>query len=94
MARYTVDVARRVQRLFDGVRVDQPIWRNNMLGYDDPDLFQPRRESDPSRDATHRSAVALYKRAERQTILRMPRSKAVVFAIHSYVVRSKAHPLG
>lgn len=85
---YTVDIAKRVQRMFNAVRPEQPLWRNNMLGYTDPDLFQPRAENDPERQADSVD-VAPFVRAERQCILRLPKSDALVFTIHSYVVRAE-----
>ena len=83
---YTADIAKRVQRMFNAVRVEQPLWRNNMLGYADPNLFQPRRENDPERQAD-RVETAPYLRAERQCILRLPKTDALVFTIHSFVVK-------
>lgn len=76
---YDADVARRVQRLFNGVRVGRPMWRFNKLAYADPDLHQPRKKV----DAGPRS----YVRSERQCILRLPETGAVVFSIHTWVVR-------
>ena len=82
---YDRDLARRVQRLFDGIQVGQPLWRFNQLWYDDPELFQPRSASQPRRvDAG--PARGPYYRSERQTLLRLPQSRAVVFAIHTYVL--------
>lgn len=75
---YDQNIARRVQRLFDGVRVGLPLWRFNRLPYVDADLHQPLRKS---RTGAHR-----YLRSERQCILRMPRSDAVIFTIHTYTV--------
>jgi hypothetical protein len=83
---YDGQMARRVQRLFDGVQVGRPLWRNNMLRYADPDLHQPRSETDPARTQPS-TATGAYCRAERQCILRLPRTQAVVFSIHTYVVR-------
>ena len=80
---YDDDLARRVQRLFDVIRPDQPLWRMNALVYANPDLHQPGQEGAPRTD--RRSGH--YVRAERQTLLRLPRSGAVLFAIHTYVVR-------
>lgn len=80
---YDADIARRVQRLFDGIRPGRPIWRANALVYADPELHQPRREADP-RDAARRGP--LYLRIERQTLLRLPTPRSVVFTIHSYVL--------
>lgn len=81
---YTPELARRVQRLFDGIQVGRPLWRFNQLWYDDPELFQPRSAQDPRRvDATE---AGPFYRTERQTLLRLPVSRAVVFAIHTYVL--------
>ncbi|WP_299776785.1 DUF3445 domain-containing protein [uncultured Roseobacter sp.] len=86
---YDAGIARRVQRLFDGVQVGRPMWRYNRLWYDDPELFQPRSALSPRRIAPG-EAEAAYQRAERQCIVRMPESGAVVFSIHSYVVKAAA----
>lgn len=82
---YDAGIARRVQRLFDGVQTGRPMWRANRLWYDDPELFQPRSASAPRR-LVPGQAEALYQRAERQCIVRLPASGAVVFSIHTYVV--------
>ncbi|MDW3182133.1 heme-dependent oxidative N-demethylase family protein [Roseobacter sp.] len=84
---YDAGIARRVQRLFDGVQVGRPMWRYNRLWYDDPDLFQPRSALSPRRIAPG-EVEAAYQRAERQCIVRMPDTDAVVFSIHSYVVKA------
>lgn len=80
---YDDGVARRVQRLFDGVKVGRPLWRYNRLNYDDPELHQPRSALAP-RDAPVETQ-ARYQRAERQSILRLPETGAVAFTIHTYV---------
>lgn len=80
---YTDDVARRVQRLFDAIRPEQALWRMNALVYDDPALFQPRREGERRPQPVQR----LYMRCERQCLLRLPETRAVVFSIHTYLVR-------
>lgn len=82
---YTEDLARRVQRLFDGIQVGRPLWRFNQLWYQDPELYQPRSESEPRRIGSGKKEGPYY-RTERQTLLRLPRSHAVVFAIHTYVL--------
>jgi hypothetical protein len=86
---HTVDsydemLAKRVQRLFDGVQMGRPLWRFNALWYHSPELFAPRRENDP-RDDSH-GADAPYMRSEKQVVLRLPKSRAVVFSIHTYMV--------
>ncbi len=80
---YDGDIARRVQRMFDAIRVEQPLWRMNSLVYVDPTLHQPRREGDPRTDRRG----GQYLRAERQCFVRLPQTGAVVFSIHTYVVR-------
>ena len=79
---YDEDLARRVQRLFDVIRPDQPLWRMNALIYVNPDLHQPGRKDAPRTDRRN----GQYVRAERQTMLRLPKTQAVLFAIHTYVV--------
>ena len=80
---YDTTIAARVQRMFDGARPDVALWRANALRYVDPALYQPRREDDPR---IKHLADAAYMRSERQTVLRLPRSDAVAFVIHTTVV--------
>ena len=84
---YTGDLARRVQRLFDAVRPGVPLWRINLLTYADPDLHQPPR---PGTGRSDPGGAAQYLRSERQCISRLPDSDAVIFAIHTTVVRRDA----
>lgn len=88
VAAYTDDIARRVQRLFDGVRFGRPIWRFNALWYADPTLFQPRSEQAP-RPLTEAGSTP-FLRSERQVIWRLPDSDAVLFTIHSLVLAADA----
>ncbi len=81
--RYDPDIEKRVQRMFDLVPPERPMWRANFLIYSDPDLFQPRRESERrviSADPPH------WLRSERQSVLKLPQTGAVVFSIHNYVL--------
>ncbi|CTQ50292.1 heme-dependent oxidative N-demethylase family protein [Jannaschia donghaensis] len=78
---YNTDIGRRVQRLFDRVPQGRAIWRANALGYADADLHQPRMEAAPKREVPAR-----YLRCERHTVLRLPHSDAIAFAVHTYVV--------
>ena len=81
---YDAGVAARVQRLFDAIRPGRPLCRWNWLPYDEPPLHQPRDE------AVRREAGpdAPWLRRERQCLLRLPRTGAVVFSIHSFVMRA------
>lgn len=81
---YDSRMATRVQRLFDGVQVGRPLWRFNALWYHSPELFAPRSQHDP-RDQSH-GRDAPYLRSEQQVILRLPKCRAVVFSIHSYML--------
>lgn len=83
VAKYTDDVGKRVQRLFDAIRVENPMWRANAHLEDSPELFTPRLE-----DAPHppKSAAPPYLRSERQTLMRLPDTDAVVFGIHTWMV--------
>ncbi len=85
---YDEDIARRVQRLFDGVRVGRPLWRFNALSYENPALYQPRSEAAPRLPPA--PADAPYLRSERQSVLRLPVTGAVVFSIHTFVLRRDA----
>ena len=80
---YDDNIARRVQRLFDGVRVGNPMWRFNRLSYSDADLHQLYKKVDGDQTP--------FVRSERQCILRLPRTDAVVFTIHTYVVQAPGH---
>ena len=83
---YNLDIGKRVQRLFDGIQPGRPVWRFNLLQYVHPDLFQPRRETD-ARSADEGYGSGAYTRSEHQALVRMPKSGAVLFAIHTYVVK-------
>lgn len=83
VAEYTQEIARRVQRLFDGIQVERPIWRANALLYHDPELHQPRREEDRRDPITDQPK---WLRVERQGMRRLPHSRAVVFSIHTFVL--------
>lgn len=82
VAIYDETLAARVHRLLSAIRPDQPLWRMNFFTYDSFHLHHPRVEGDWRRQPTGRS----YVRCERQTLLRLPETKAVLFAIHTIVV--------
>lgn len=79
---YDENLGARVQRLFDAIRPGQPLWRANALLYEDPALHQPRREG----EIRPRPLSRNYLRSERQALLRLPKTGAVVFSIHTSVV--------
>ncbi|TVS04051.1 MAG: DUF3445 domain-containing protein [Rhodobacteraceae bacterium] len=79
---YDGQMGARVQRMFDLMRPEQPLWRANLLYYVDPALFQPRSERAPKQ----RRRESVYLRSERQCLLKLPRCGAVVFSIHTAVI--------
>ena len=83
---YDGNIAKRVQRLFDGLQINRPVWRFNALYYEDPNLFQPRSVKQPRRKPAPNKVK--YFRSERQTIIKLPESGAIIFGIHTFVVRT------
>lgn len=84
---YDDGLAKRVQRLFDGVQVGHPLWRFNALHYAQPELHQPWRKHGGLSDAGAGPNHPFF-RSERQSVLRLPETRACVFSIHTYVVRA------
>jgi hypothetical protein len=83
---YDAQLAARVHRLLSAIRPEQPLWRMNFFTYDDYMLHHPRVEGDWRRQPTGRS----YVRCERQTLLRLPATQAVVFAIHTILIDARS----
>jgi hypothetical protein len=84
---YDETVARRVQRMFDLIRPEAPVMRANLIVYSEGDLFNPRAEFERHRPAP---GTGRFVRVERQTILRLPATRAMVFSIHTYMVALSA----
>ena len=85
---YDAEMAARVQRMFTALRPGQVLWRANALLYEDPALHQPRRENAPRQ----RVGLRNYLRSERQCLLKLPVSGAVVFSIHTTLVHIDTVP--
>lgn len=83
VAGYDDQMGARVQRMFDAIRPEQPLWRANLLRYANPALYQPRPEFAPKDKRDNGDFI----RSERQCLLRLPVSRAVVFSIHTAQVR-------
>ena len=83
---YDDNITKRVQRLFDGVQAGRPLWRYNLLRYCSPELFHPRPENSP-RQADDDFGGGDYLRSEHQALVRMPKTQAVLFAIHTYLIK-------
>ena len=76
---YDTHMGARVQRMFDAMRPEQPLWRANVLRYTNPALYQPQPEFAPK----EKRDGGAYIRSERQCLLKLPRTGAVVFSIHT-----------
>jgi hypothetical protein len=81
---YTDQIAPRIEKMFSNMRVDTPIWRSNFLLYEDYELYQPRLEQHENGN-THKR-LSQFMRVERQTLVKLPLTEAVMFAIHTFVV--------
>ena len=87
---YDDNIARRVQRLFDGVQPDRPIVRWNNLPYRSADLHNPQSEAISKQThapATEAEGPRPFLRRERQCLRKLPVTQAVVFSIHTYLTR-------
>lgn len=82
---YDESLAKRVERLLSSVKPETPLMRGNTLRYTNPTLFLPKRNSDPERKEIRGDFI----RSERQTLVRLPKTKAVVFSIHTYVIKEE-----
>ena len=81
---YDENIAKRVQRLFDGLQINRPVWRFNAFYYEDPNLFQPRSVNQPRKKPAPNQVN--YFRSERQTLVKLPKTMAIVFGIHTFVM--------
>ena len=92
-------MAAKIERIFDHLQTDKPVWRMNWSLYDDDVLFHPetkrtaRRWSGPD----GRFGEQAFVRVERQTLRRMPVSGDILFTIRVYVdpvAAFRSHPDG
>lgn len=80
VAEYDARLEGFVQRMFDRVQPGRPICRFNRLTYDNPALFQPQKSD--------RKGAQRFIRSERQCVRRLPHSDAVLFSIHTFLLRA------
>jgi dimethylamine monooxygenase subunit A len=81
VAAYDAGLARRVQRMLDGLAPLTPLKRANVALHDCAALFAPLRE-----DAERPQAGGRYLRVERQCLVKLPATRAVAFTIHTSLV--------
>jgi len=77
----------RIDRFFDHLRPEHPVERFNWTLQGGPALFHDGRAEAPL-EASAGAEASLYYRVERQTLVRLPRTGAVVFTIRVFL-----HPL-
>jgi hypothetical protein len=77
------DLSPRIDRFFDHLRPEHPVQRFNWTLQADPGLFHDGRAG-----ASAEAGAPLHYRVERQTLVRLPRTGAVVFTIRVFL-----HPL-
>jgi dimethylamine monooxygenase subunit A len=85
---YEEQLAATMDRYFERIKTDKPVWRLNWSLIDNPALFQPtghgRQGHNP--DITPENAgEKVWLRMERQTLRRLPRSQDILFTIRVYV---------
>ncbi|WP_181701146.1 heme-dependent oxidative N-demethylase family protein [Chthonobacter albigriseus] len=89
-------MAERMNRIFDSLRVEIPVWRLNWSLYPDDDLHHPEPKQLP-RGWFEQPGSDLFVRVERQTLRRMPESGDILFTIKVMVdpvAAFSAHPDG
>ena len=86
---YSEDIAKRVDRLFVGLRPEIPIWRANWTVKNNTNLYMPLFEEEVLPEALNLEKD-WWIRVERQTFNKLPLSGAVLFGIHTYVVSPKS----
>ena len=86
---YNEKITRSVQRMFNNLKVDKPIWRANWYLYKDPELFSPLSEKFSHTTEKKYFEGDFWLRVERQTLKRLPETNAIIFGIHTYVVNKK-----
>ena len=86
---YDNKVTKSVQRMFNNLKVDRPLWRANWYLYDNPELFTPLTEKFSHTTRKEYFDGEFWIRVERQTLTRLPNTKSIVFGIHTYVVNKK-----
>ncbi|XP_024399282.1 uncharacterized protein [Physcomitrium patens] len=92
------EIGSAVNQFFTRLKVGKPVWRANWAIVDDPTLFQPLNEEDiyaamqgqvkSNFDVTANSdnvGSRLFTRCERETLMKLPKSGAVLFTIRTYV---------
>ncbi len=94
---YAERLGPRVDRIFDNLKVDQPVWRLNWSIYADDDLHHPESKERPRDWFAGEGMPRAFIRIERQTLRRLPASGDILFTIKVHVDPFEAfrrHPDG
>lgn len=86
---YDAELARRVNRVFEALRVGRPLCRVNWLVHPTGELHLPA-GADAKEDVTPDAQGRLFLRTERQTLTRLPVTGAVAFGIKTSVTPLRA----
>ena len=85
---YADQLAPTMDKFFERLKVDKPVWRLNWSLMDDPTLFQPTGHGRKGVNAAitpENAGDTLWLRMERQTLRRLPQTKDILFTIRVYV---------
>lgn len=85
---YAEAIGRPTDAMFDKFTPERPVWRINWTILDRPELFQPAPEGRKTGGVgvtAENAGEALTFRVERQTMRVLPRTRAVLFGIRTYV---------
>jgi hypothetical protein len=85
---YDAQLASTMDRFFARLRPDKPVWRCNWSLVDDPLLFQPTghgRRGCNGEITADNAGEKVWLRMERQTLRRLPRTRAILFTIRVHV---------
>jgi hypothetical protein len=90
---YDQQLADPMDAYFARMRPQQAVWRLNWNITDDPVLHQPHHDTASSPPAAHEVGGRVWLRVERQTLVKLPRTGAIVFGIRVHVdpLDSMAH---
>ena len=79
---YAEELEGKVDRFFDRLRIDRPVVRRNLSVHCHDDLYRPEPHESPDSFAPDASGIdGVWLRSERQTLVRLPRTGAVLFTI-------------
>ncbi|CAM6093039.1 unnamed protein product [Calypogeia fissa] len=91
------EIGPKVNAFMDRLKVGKPVWRANWTIVDDPTLFQPMTEEDiygalqgrirelDDQITVSTAGTRLFTRCERETLMRLPRTGAILFTIRTYI---------